>query len=88
MSPLSFVMRTATAPENLSDVLSLVLAQGSKLISVGIAIGIGAALGLTRLVSGLLLGVTASDPLTVGAVAVILIVVALSACYLPGGRCG
>jgi len=68
------------------DILSLVLTQGTKLISVGVVAGSGAALGLTRLMSDLLFGVTASDPVTLGAVAILLIIVALAACYVPARR--
>ena len=68
------------------DILSLVLTQGMKLISVGVVAGSGAALGLTRLMSDLLFGVTASDPVTLGAVAILLIIVALAACYVPARR--
>jgi predicted permease len=68
------------------EVLGLVLSQGSKLISVGLVIGIGAALALTRLMSGLLFGVTASDPLTFSAVAVLLVIAGFAACYVPARR--
>src|SRR5207245_1951061 len=68
------------------DVLQLVLRQGTKLALVGVAIGIGAALGLTRLMTNLLFGVTAHDPLTFVAVAGLLILVALFACYIPARR--
>ena len=68
------------------DVLSLVLIQGTKLISVGVVVGIGSALGLTQLMSGLLFGVTANDPVTLSAVAALLIIVALAACYIPARR--
>jgi putative ABC transport system permease protein len=68
------------------DVLSLVLVQGTKLIAIGIVAGTAVALGLTRLMSGLLFGVTASDPVTLGGVATILIIVALAACYIPARR--
>jgi putative ABC transport system permease protein len=53
---------------------------------IGVAVGIGAALGLTRLINDLLYGVTANDPLTFVAVAVLLILVALLACYIPARR--
>jgi len=68
------------------DVLQMVLRQGTKLALVGVAIGIGAALGLTRLMANLLYGVTAHDPLTFVAVAALLILVALLACYIPARR--
>jgi len=69
-----------------NDVLGLVLIQGAKLICAGVVLGAGAALGLTQLISGLLFGVAATDPLTFGAVATFLIIVALAACYLPARR--
>jgi predicted permease len=68
------------------DVLQMVLRQGTKLVLVGVAIGIGAAFGLTRLMTRLLYGVTARDPLTYIAVAGLLILVALLACYIPARR--
>jgi predicted permease len=68
------------------DVLQIVLRQGAKLALTGVALGIGAALGLTQLMSNLLYGVTAHDPLTMVVVAAPLIVVALLACYFPARR--
>ena len=53
---------------------------------VGVAIGIGFALGLTRLMANQLFGVSAHDPLTFAGVAVLLIIVALAACYIPARR--
>jgi putative ABC transport system permease protein len=67
-------------------VLQMVLQQGSKLALAGVAIGIGAALGLTQLMTHLLFGVTAHDPFTFAAVSSLLIVVALFACYVPARR--
>ncbi len=68
------------------DVLRIVLRQGTKLITLGVTIGICAAFAMTRLMSNLLFGVTAHDPLTFFAVAGLLILVALSACYIPARR--
>jgi ABC-type antimicrobial peptide transport system permease subunit len=68
------------------DVLHMVLRQGTKLALIGVAVGIFAALGLTRLMTNVLFGVTAHDPLTFVAVAVLLIVVASLACYIPARR--
>jgi predicted permease len=68
------------------DVLRLVLKQGAMLAGVGIAIGIVAALGLTRLVSGLLYGVSATDPVAFVAVIALLGVVALLATLIPARR--
>jgi ABC-type antimicrobial peptide transport system permease subunit len=69
-----------------SDVLRLVLGEGAKLALVGVAVGGLAALGLTRLIANQLFGVTAHDPLTYAAVAVLLMMVALGACYVPARR--
>ncbi|HZQ20620.1 MAG TPA: ABC transporter permease [Terriglobales bacterium] len=67
-------------------VLQMILKQGMALALVGVAIGVGAAFGLTRLMRNLLFGVTAHDPLTFAAVSVLLLLVALLACYIPGRR--
>jgi predicted lysophospholipase L1 biosynthesis ABC-type transport system permease subunit len=67
-------------------VLQMVLKQGTKLALVGVAIGIGAGFGLTRLLRSLLFGVTAYDPLTFASVAALLILIALLACYIPARR--
>jgi ABC-type antimicrobial peptide transport system permease subunit len=66
--------------------MRLVLGQGAKLALIGVAIGIAAAFGLTRLMANQLFGVTAHDPLTFVAVALLLTLVALLACYLPARR--
>jgi predicted permease len=68
------------------DVLQIVLRQGAKLALVGVLVGIGAAFALTRLMTNLLFGVTAHDPLTFVAVAALLVLVALFACYIPARR--
>jgi len=68
------------------DVLRLVLGEGAKMALVGVATGLAAALVLTRLMANQLFGVTAQDPLTFAAVAIILTLVALIACYLPARR--
>jgi putative ABC transport system permease protein len=67
-------------------VLKLVVGQGMKLALAGVGIGLAAAFGLTRLMRGLLFGVSALDPLTFIAVAMLLAVVALIACYIPARR--
>ncbi len=68
------------------DVLRLVLGEGMRITLVGVAIGIAAAFGLTRLITTLIYGVGASDPLTFAAVAILLSGVALFACYIPARR--
>jgi putative ABC transport system permease protein len=67
-------------------VLRLVLAHGARLALIGIVIGLLAAFALTRLMAGLLYGISASDPLTFGVVSGVLFVVALLACYVPARR--
>ena len=69
-----------------ADVLRLVLGTGMKMAALGLLIGLVAALGLTRLMAGLLFGVNATDPLTFSAVALLLAIVALAACYIPARR--
>ncbi|HEY8716678.1 MAG TPA: ABC transporter permease [Candidatus Acidoferrum sp.] len=68
------------------DILQLILSQGVKLTMLGIAIGLTASLTLARLMSRLLYGVSATDPATFIAVALILGLVALAACYVPTRR--
>jgi putative ABC transport system permease protein len=68
------------------DVLKLVISQGIKLALIGLGIGIAGALALTRFLSSLLYGVTPTDPITFIAVSLILIAVALVACYIPARR--
>ena len=69
-----------------ADVLRLVVGQGTKVALLGIAVGIAAALGLTRLMISLLFGVSATDPLTFLGVAALLTLVALGASFLPALR--
>lgn len=69
-----------------ADVMRLILGQAAKMALVGVAIGIVSALALTRLISNQLFGVTAHDPLTFAAVALVLIAVALAACFIPARR--
>ena len=68
------------------EVMRLILAHGLKLALMGVAIGVGASLALTRLMSSLLFGVSATDPLTFAGVAILLTIVALAACYVPARR--
>jgi putative ABC transport system permease protein len=69
-----------------SDVLRLVIGQGMMLTLIGVAIGLAAALALTRLLETLLFGISATDWLTFTEIAALLTAVALLACYLPARR--
>jgi putative ABC transport system permease protein len=68
------------------DVLRLILGQGTKLALLGLGIGVVAAFLLVRLMSSLLYGVSAMDPLTFAGMTIILLSVALTACYIPARR--
>lgn len=68
------------------DVLRLVIGQGIRLTLMGIVLGIAGSLMLVRLLTNLLYGVSASDPLTFAVVSAVLLVVALLACYIPARR--
>jgi putative ABC transport system permease protein len=68
------------------DILKLVEKQGMRLALIGVAIGLAASLALTRLISTLLFGVSASDPLAFSLAAVVLVATAFVACYLPARR--
>jgi len=69
-----------------TDVIKLVVGQGMALTLIGVAIGLAAAFAVTRLMSSLLFGVSATDPLTFAVIALLLLLVALVACYLPARR--
>jgi putative ABC transport system permease protein len=68
------------------DILTLVARQGLLLVIVGLAVGLIAAWALTRAMASLLIGVSTTDPLTYVAVAILLSVVALVACWIPARR--
>ena len=68
------------------DILREVLSHGGRMAAVGIALGLAASLGLTRLMTSILFGVSPTDPLTLGAVVLILLAVALLACWIPARR--
>ena len=68
------------------DVLQLVMRGGMRLVLLGLVIGLGAALALSRYISTLLYGVQPTDAATYAAVAVLLAVVALAACWIPARR--
>ena len=69
-----------------SDILRLVVGHGMGLALVGVAVGLAASVGLARLTSSFLFGVTAGDPLTFGGITLLLVLVALLACSLPARR--
>ena len=69
-----------------SGIFVLVLRQAFLLVAAGVGIGLLAALGVTRLLSSLLVGVSSYDPVTFAGVSALLVSVALLACYLPARR--
>ncbi|HET9533132.1 MAG TPA: ABC transporter permease, partial [Blastocatellia bacterium] len=69
-----------------SDVLMLVVRKGFLLIGAGVAAGIAGSFAATRLLAGLLFGVTATDPITFAVVTLFLIAVGVAACYIPARR--
>lgn len=68
------------------DILKLIVGQGMTLIVIGVGLGLALSLALTRVVQSQLFGISATDPLTFGAIVLLLIVVALLACYFPARR--
>ncbi len=78
-------IRMALGAERI-DVLRLVVTQGVRLASAGVGIGLLASFAATRLVKSLLYGVSPTDPLTFALIAVLLLFVALLACWLPARR--
>jgi putative ABC transport system permease protein len=68
------------------DILTLIIGQGMVLVLIGAGLGLVLALALTRVVKSLLFGISATDPLTFAAVVLVLVGVALLACYLPARR--
>jgi putative ABC transport system permease protein len=68
------------------DVLRLVIGEGMLLVLIGVAAGLASAVALTRLMSTLLFGVSATDPMTLALITLLLAAVALLACYLPARR--
>jgi ABC-type antimicrobial peptide transport system permease subunit len=69
-----------------ADVLKQVFLEGGRLAALGLALGLIAALALSRLMASLLFGVKPSDPVTLGVAAALLAFVALAACYIPARR--
>ena len=78
-------LRMALGAQKL-DVLRLVIGEGMIQVFIGIVAGLAAALALTRLMSSLLFGVSATDPVTLALITLLLASVALLACYLPARR--
>ncbi len=78
-------IRMALGARN-KDVIWHVLGQGMRPAFIGVILGVAAGLGLTRFLASLLYGVKSTDPLTFGAVALILLAVAMLACYIPARR--
>ncbi|MGD0010715.1 MAG: ABC transporter permease [Terriglobia bacterium] len=68
------------------EILRLVVGEGMTLAAIGTAVGLTAALGLTRLMASLLYGVRPADPATLVAVSLLLAGIALLACYIPAWR--
>jgi putative ABC transport system permease protein len=67
-------------------VLVLIMSQGMRPVLAGVAIGLAGAFALSRILSGMLFGVTAADPLTYAAVAMLAVATGLAACYVPARR--
>src|SRR2546429_5245968 len=68
------------------DVLRSVMGEGAKLSLAGVGLGMAGALALMRVLSGELYGVAATDPLTFCSVAILVAIVAMTACYVPARR--
>ena len=68
------------------NIFRLVITRGMQFVLAGLALGIGGALAATRLIAGLLFGVTAYDPATIAAIAILLALVAFAACWIPARR--
>ena len=69
-----------------ADILKMIVGQGAKLAGVGLVLGIVLALAASRLLEGLLFGVTGRDPVILAAVTLLVATAALGACYIPGRR--
>ncbi|HET6890397.1 MAG TPA: FtsX-like permease family protein, partial [Pyrinomonadaceae bacterium] len=68
------------------DVFRLIIGQGMVMVLIGVAVGLASAIGLTRLMSTLLFGVSPTDPVTLAVITLLLATVALMACYIPARR--
>jgi putative ABC transport system permease protein len=71
---------------NRVEVLKMVLKQGMSLAGIGVVIGLALAFALTRMMTSLLFGVSATDQITFIAISLLLALVALAACYIPARR--
>lgn len=71
---------------NRRNILSLIVGQGAKLALIGVGLGIVASLLLTRVLSSLLYGVSATDPIVFAGLAILLIGIVLLACFIPAQR--
>jgi putative ABC transport system permease protein len=69
-----------------ADVMKLVVGHGMLPALIGLAIGVGGAIGVTRFMSTLLFNVSVTDPITFGVIGSVLLLVAIAACYLPARR--
>jgi len=67
-------------------VMRMVLGQGLRLALIGLLIGLAGSLAVARLIAGLLFGITPADPATLAATSLLILVVALLACYIPARR--
>ncbi len=68
------------------DIFRMVVGQGLALVTAGILIGLAASVALTRVLAGLLFGVSPADPATLSGITLLLMAVALPACWVPGRR--
>ena len=69
-----------------ASILRLIVGRGLRLSALGIVIGVGAAMGLTRVLDSMLVGVGATDPITFGAIILLFVVIAALACWIPARR--
>ena len=69
-----------------ADIFRLLLGQGLRLTALGVALGLAASLAANQIMSSLVYGVTTTDPITFAGVALVLLVVALTAAYVPARR--